>query len=186
VIFVVKINREFRRESRREFFVKVAVNLLQSCREFFTCTKHCIFTYKTRHKNSQKIHRKFTENSRRNSRRNSPSIFTNKSRRLLQQIHGAQPTRRPPSPAVLLPAKRSPSPWGVGESATLPVRQRLWGSAALIYPRGPYLRFPTCENSRVYWIYKARPHLRQPKIFRKSSAVDLHGRPHEFHCFLQT
>ena len=148
--------------------------------------QHSIFTYKTRHTNSPKDHRKFTENSGLNSQRNSPSIFTNKSPRLLQTNHGAQPTRRPPSPAMLLPAQRSPSPWGVGESAMLPVRQRLWGSAALIYPRGPYLRFPTCENRRVYWIYKARPHLRQPKIFRKSSAVDLHGRPYEFRCFLRT
>ena len=138
-------------------------------------------TYKFTNK-SQEIHRKSTAKFTKEF----TIDFYKTSRRLLQTNHGAQPTRRPPSPAMLLPAQRSPSPWGVGESAMLPVRQRLWGSAALIYPRGPYLRFPTCENRRVYWIYKARPHLRQPKIFRKSSAVDLHGRPYEFRCFLQT
>ena len=152
--------------------------------QFVTCTQLGIFTYNTRHRNSPTNHRKFTDKSRRNSRRNSPSTFTNT--RTFTKNHGAQPTRRPPSPAMLLPAQRSPSPWGVGESAMLPVRQRLWGSAALIYPRGPYLRFPTCENRRVYWIYKARSHLRQPNISRKPSAVDLHGRPYEFRCFLQT
>jgi len=58
---------------RRDLFVK-------SHRDFFTCTKHCIFTYKTRHDNSQKIHRKFTENSRR--------IHEGIHHRFLQTNHG--------------------------------------------------------------------------------------------------
>ena len=36
-----------------------------------------------------------------------------------------------------------------GKSAQVPMRQRLWGSAPLIYLRGLYFRFPTCEKVNI-------------------------------------
>lgn len=136
------------------YFVKVTGMFLHASSTLFLRINHgTTYSHKIHRKLMAKLTMKFTADLDKNV----TATFYNKN-------DGAQPTQRPPSLALLRPVLQLPSPGGVREFADLPVPERFWGSAALVYPRGSYLRFPSCEKRTVYWIHKARPLLRQPRI----------------------